>query len=113
MIIRLLARVLSGICMMVMVIPLIRDGLPTTLFTSPTDYVAFALYPCGIVLGYLIAWKHETLGSMLTIASIVSYGVLDRTVRIGEFPMGMLALLAAPAVLFIISSMVARRGSWG
>ena len=113
MILRLLARVFSGICLTVMLIPVIRDGLPGTLFTSPTDYVAFALYPVGIALGYLIAWKHEPLGSMLTLASVVAYAVLDRTVRIGQFPLGMLALLAAPAVLFMISSIVSRRSSWG
>ena len=75
--------------------------------------MAFALYPVGIVIGYLVAWKHEPLGSLLTLASIVSYAVLDRTVRIGQFPLGLLALFAAPAVLFMISSVVARRSSWG
>ena len=111
MVVRLLARILSAVCVGAMLIPLLRDGLPGTLFTSPTDYVAFALLPVGVVLGYAIAWKAETLGSLLTLASVVAYAVLDRTARIGEFPLGMLALFAAPAVLFVISSLVARK-SW-
>ena len=68
--IRLLARIVSVICMAIMLIP-------------------------------------------LTLASIVAYAVLDRTMRIGQFPLGLLALFAAPAALFMISSMVARRQSWG
>ena len=111
MIIRLLARILSAICTVVILLPYFRNGLPASLFTSPTDYVAFALCPVGIVLGYMIAWSAETLGSMLVFASVVAYAVLDRTVRIGQFPLGMLALFAAPAVLFMISSLVARK-SW-
>ena len=50
MLIRLLARILSVICLAAMVIPLLRDGLPGTLFTSPTDYVAFALFAAPVVL---------------------------------------------------------------
>ena len=111
MIIRLLARILSAICAVAILIPYFRNGLPASLFTSPTDYVAFALCPVGIILGYLIAWSAETLGSMLVLASVVAFAVLDRTVHIGAYPLGMLALFAAPAVLFLISSFVARK-SW-
>lgn len=50
MVIQPFARVLSAICLAAMVIPLLRDGLPGTLFTSPTDYVAFALFAAPAVL---------------------------------------------------------------
>ena len=109
--IRLLARIMSAVCIGALLLPYVQDGLPASVVATPTDYVSFALLPVGIALGYLVAWRSEGLGSAITFASVVAYAVLDRTARIGEFPLGMLAFYAVPAVLFLLASFMART-SW-
>jgi hypothetical protein len=69
-----------------------------------TEWIGFALWPCGVGLGLAIAWFRARLGGAIAIASLLAFylwSLLDH----GRFPGGpYFVLVAAPGFLFLLSS---------
>jgi asparagine N-glycosylation enzyme membrane subunit Stt3 len=109
--VRGLARATSVLCLVAMALPYVRDGLTPSLFTSATSLIAIALNPVGITVGYLTAWKREGTGAAVSLGCAAVFALFDVTVRRGHYPLGMLAVLSTPAVLFAISARLAPRAA--
>jgi len=75
---------------------------------TPSELVGFLFFPIGTCLGMALAWRRESLGGGLTLASMVAFYVwmyLDR----GTFPRGpYFLLIAAPGILFGLAAMLSR-----
>lgn len=68
---------------------------------TPIELVGF-VFPIGLVVGQVLAWKREGLGGATTIASFAGFYVYMFILR-GSLPRGpYFALLAAPGALFLL-----------
>src|SRR5215813_6418709 len=76
-----------------------RNNLPF----RPKDLFGLGLFPFGVVLGMVVSWRHEVLGSLLSIASLSGfYGVCELIV--GNLPGGwVFVAITSPAFLFLLS----------
>ncbi len=76
---------------------------------SVRDFIGLALFPFGVFLGILLAWRWERLGGMISLGSFFGFyaalWLFD-----GRLPRGpYFALVAAPGLLFLVSSLLDRR----
>ena len=72
------------------------------------ESVALLLFPGALVAGMPVAWWREGLGGALTLAGLGAFYIWQ-TASTGRFPAGpFFALLAAPGLLFIISSWLSK-----
>ena len=69
---------------------------------SPNEWVGLAFFPTGVVIGMVIAWWKEGVGSVLTVASLIGfymvYGYLLRN-HIGGW---WFVVFASPGFLFLL-----------
>jgi hypothetical protein len=71
--------------------------------TTARDLIGLSLFPLGVCLGMILAWKWEALGGSIILGSLAAFYALLRFTD-GRFPRGpYFALVAAPGDLFILS----------
>lgn len=72
------------------------------------EWIGLALWPGGVVLGLGIAWFRAKLGGVIAIASLLAFYLWSLWDR-GRFPGGpYFVLVAAPGILFLLSSFSTR-----
>lgn len=108
-----LARIWSLASLGFVILFLLGDGLsgqggkPTL-----TEWIGLALWPGAVGLGLVIAWFRAGLGGAIATASLIAFyfwGLLER----GRFPKGpYFVLVAAPGILFLLSSLLSRLRPW-
>ncbi|MFC1679285.1 class I SAM-dependent methyltransferase [Elusimicrobiota bacterium] len=82
----------------------IREGLP------PLSGQAL-LFPGGLALGLVLAWRHERLGGAVAAMSMALFYALEFLLS-GAFPRGFgFLLFAGPSIFFILSGMLERRSA--
>jgi hypothetical protein len=80
-----------------------HGAMPTT-----TEWFVLALWPGGVALGLVVAWFRKGLGGVIAIGSLTAFYVWNLLER-GRLPRGPYFLLvAAPGVLFLLSSFLSR-----
>jgi hypothetical protein len=73
-----------------------------------TEWVGLAFWPGGVIVGLVIAWFRKGLGGTIAIASLIVFYFWHLLER-GKFPGGPYFLLvAAPGILFLLSSLLSR-----
>ena len=76
---------------------------------SVRDVIGLSLFPFGVFLGILLAWRWEMLGGIISVVSFFGfYAVLwlfDRRLPRGPF----FALASVPGLLFFVSFLLGRR----
>lgn len=83
-----------------------KGGPPT-----PNEAVGLLLFPIGVLVGFAIAWRREAFGGLVTIGSLLAFYVWHGTLQ-GSLPRGpYFAILAAPGLLFLLSSIMGRNNS--
>ncbi len=78
--------------------------------SKPTTakWIGLALWPSGVGVGLAIAWFRKGLGGAVALGSLGAFYVWNLLER-GKFPSGpYFFLVAAPGVLFLLSSFLAR-----
>ena len=94
--VRWLARVWS-VATVGVILAMCFAEMPTNL----RDWTGFILYPGGIVLGLILAWRREGLGGGITVGSLVAFYLLHAAIT-GVFPQGWAWFaFAAPGFLFL------------
>ncbi len=73
-------------------------------FNSVQEIIMFCFFPIGISLGMIIAWKHEGLGGVITIISIIAFHLVGKQYSFDVWIDG----LSAPGLLFIISWQISK-----
>ena len=77
------------------------------------EWIGLSLWPIGVCLGLAIAWLREELGGIVALGCLVAFYVWN-VLRSGHLPRGpFFALVAAPAVLFLIAAVLSRNRATG
>lgn len=72
------------------------------------EWVGLVLFPGGVLVGLVVAWFREGLGGVVALGSLIAFYVWYLMER-GTLPRGPYFLLvAAPGVLFLLSSLLSR-----
>ncbi len=75
---------------------------------TAAEWIGLALWPGGGGVGLAIAWFRRRLGGAVALGSFVAFCVWNLLER-GRFPSGpYFFLVAAPSILFLLSSFLAR-----
>lgn len=73
------------------------------------QWIGLALWPVGVAIGLLLAWLHEALGALLALACLIAFYLWNQ-LRTGSLPRGpFFFLIAAPALVFLLSAALSRR----
>ncbi len=65
-------------------------------------WLGLFLFPFGVCLGMIVAWRWEGLGGGITLGSLVAFYAVCRILD-GNFPRGpWFAIIAAPGILFLL-----------
>ena len=76
---------------------------------TAAEWFGLALWPGGVAFGLAIAWFRKRIGGAVSIGSLIAFYLWNFLER-GRFPDGPYFLLvAAPGVVFIVSSLLSRR----
>ncbi len=82
---------------------------PTGPAPTPSEWVGLSLFPGGVSLGLLLAWRYERGGGLLSLLSMGVFYVWSYT-RSGRWPGGPYFLLVAlPGLFFILAHTAERR----
>ncbi len=74
---------------------------PSGVLPSLNEWSEFALFPIGVFVGMFLAWKHEGIGSLVSILSLLIFCFVEWSLK-GRFPRGpFFALLTVPTFLFL------------
>jgi len=96
------ARVWSVVSVVLLLGFIIGEGIH---LSGPKEWIGFALFPIGISVGMVLAWRHERLGGAITVGSLLAFYVLYFATT-GAPPKGWAWLVfAAPGFLFLLSSL--------
>jgi hypothetical protein len=100
-VIELLARVGSVASITLLILLFMGDAVrPSDI--SPNEWAGLVFFPIGVVIGMVIAWWKEGVGSVLTVASLIGfylvYGYLLRN-HIGGW---WFIVFASPGFLFLL-----------
>ena len=75
---------------------------------TATEWIGLAFWPGGVVAGLVVAWFRKGLGGSIAMGSLIAFYVWNLLER-GTFPGGPYFLLvAAPGILFLLSSLLSR-----
>ena len=103
------ARIWSVTSIVFVLVFLIGEGLSGDAATpTASEWIGLALWPGGVVVGLIVAWFRRGLGGALTLGSLIAFYVWNLLER-GRLPSGpYLFLVAAPGILFLLSSLLSR-----
>ncbi len=80
-----------------------HDNAPTR-----AEWIGLALWPGGVAVGLVVAWFREGVGGVVAISSLIGFYFWSFLER-GRLPGGpYFVLVAAPGVLFLLSSHLSR-----
>ena len=109
-IVRWIARIWGLASILLLLAFLFGEGLAFTQIT-PVEWIQLLLFPFGVMVGLLIAWRWEGAGGALTVMSFILFYLLHYLIA-GNLPRGpYFGLVAAPGLLFLMCWMLSRRSS--
>lgn len=103
------ARIWSLASIVFVLIFLFGEGLSRHgAMPTATEWIGLALWPGGVAVGLVVAWFRKGLGGAIAIGSLIAFYVWNLLER-GTFARGPYFLLvAAPGILFLLSSLLSR-----
>lgn len=73
------------------------------------EWIGLLFFPFGVVVGMLVAWKREALGSLLSIASLACFYIVYGWMLSGRLLQGWgFAAFTSPALLFLATWLMER-----
>jgi hypothetical protein len=74
-----------------------------------SEWIGLLFFPFGVVVGFLVAWKREALGSLISIGSLLCFYLAYGLMLSGRLPRGWaFAAFTSPAFFFLVSSLMER-----
>ena len=99
-----------GIASTLLILAFVVGGREHVRLTA-NEAIGFLCFPVGVVAGFAVAWRRESVGGVLTLVSLALF-YLWMLARSGRFPASpYFLLLAAPGFLHIASALLARRAT--
>lgn len=106
-IVRWMARIWGLASILLVLAFLFGEGLSPTQIT-PMEWMQLLLFPFGVMVGLLLAWRWEGLGGGLALVSFVAFYLVHYMVS-GTLPGGpYFGLVAAPGLLFVLCWLLSR-----
>ena len=96
--IKTIARFWSLLSTIMILLFLFGEGLDPSRLTL-NEWIGFAFFPIGLLLGLLISWTKELAGGIVTILSVLIFAII---MNINLF----IGALAFPGLLFVIHSLM-------
>ena len=96
------ARVLSIIATIVLLMFLFGEPFNVAAITWK-QWIGFAIFPLGMVIGFAIAWWRETFGGALTVACVLLISLMAAP---GLRAASGFLLFGIPGVLFLLSGLL-------
>ena len=100
-VIELLARVTSIASITLLIMLFAGEGFHPS-HVAPKEWIGLLFFPIGVIIGMIVAWWKEGVGSVLTVASLIGfyivYGYLLRN-HIGGWAF---VVFASPGFLFLL-----------
>jgi Na+/proline symporter len=107
-VLRWIARIWSVASVLTIVGFVIGEGIHPAQMTS-NAWIGFVLFPFGICVGMILAWRREGLGGGLTLGCLAGFYLFHRATA-GTFPRGWAWLVfAAPGIFFLGAWTLSRR----
>jgi hypothetical protein len=99
---RAVARGASIVCLAIILLFFLGEDFALGTL-SVEEWIGFAFFPVGVLIGLVLAWREELIGGVITLASVAGfylvYGwVLNSTLRMGWAFLPFLL----PGILFVI-----------
>lgn len=109
-VLRWIARV-WGLASALLLLTFAFGGREHLRFTA-AEFMGFMLFPIGVIAGFVVAWRRELAGGLITAGSLALFYVWQ-VVRVGQWAAGPYFLLfAAPGFLHIANGLLRmRRGT--
>jgi hypothetical protein len=105
---RWIARIWSIASVVTIVLFIIGEGIHPAQLTL-RGWIEFVLFPFGICVGMILAWRREGLGGGITLGCLAAFYALHRATT-GTFPQGWAWLVfAAPGIFFLAARALSRR----
>jgi len=100
--VRWTARILSlGILFLLILFMFGVDGINGKVTTS--EWTGLAFFPIGIAVGFLIGWKYELLGGIISVTSLACFYLIYGLRITGQLPRGAwFAAFTFPGFLFLV-----------
>jgi hypothetical protein len=103
-----IARIISGVIVlstMYMIAAYILDPAGSGNPPTPKEWFELSLFPFGVCVAYVIAWRWHLLGGVLSLACLMAFSLLmwDRDLIL------VVSIVGTPAVLYIIYEIYRRR----
>ncbi len=74
-----------------------------------SEFLQMLLFPVGLIVGFLISWKYELLGFIISTSSMITFYLAEYLLK-GVIMAGItFILLYSPAILFLISYILKQR----
>jgi hypothetical protein len=106
--VRWLPRVTSLVSVGILLLFIIGEGSGPNPITA-REWVGLFFFPFGVVVGMLVAWRREVLGSLVSIGSLACFYTVFGLVLTHTLPRGgYFAFFTAPALFFLLSGLVSR-----
>jgi hypothetical protein len=106
--IRWAARILSiAIIFLLMLFALGEDGVTSGAGVRGSEFIGLLFFPVGIAAGFIIGWKNELLGGVISGASLVCFYLVYGLAMTGRVPRGAwFAAFTVPGFLFLAYGLV-------
>ena len=73
---RLTARVFAVACLAILFLLILGENLDHWLKAPAGELIGALLFPVGLIIGLLIAWRRELLGGLLALGSVAAFYVV-------------------------------------
>ena len=100
------ARFLSIVSTAVLFLFLAGEPFQVSTITA-RQWMGFAFFPVGLVIGFAIAWWKESLGGAITVASLLLFYLFYPS---GAGNIWAFFVFAIPGLLFLVSGLLPRSG---
>jgi hypothetical protein len=109
--IRVVARGASIVCLAIILLFFLGEDFALGRL-SVEEWIGFAFFPVGVLVGLVLAWREEAIGGVITLASVAGFYLVYGWVLNSTFRMGWAFVpFLLPGILFVIYGYVRAHAS--
>jgi hypothetical protein len=99
---RVVARGASIVCLAIILLFFLGEDFALGTL-SVEEWIGFAFFPVGVLVGLVLAWREELIGGVITLASVAGFYLVYGWVFNSTLRMGWAFLpFVLPGILFVI-----------
>ena len=107
------ARAMSAISIGIIALFIIGEGFNPAQIARQ-EWALFAFFPFAVVVGLIVAWRNEWLGSAIALGGLLGFYLTHAWLADGHLPSGWaFGMFTSPALLFLLYAMLTRTAKQG